>query len=473
MSDGVWCWWCCETFVWQEVIPATGHTEEVIPGYAPTCTETGLTDGVRCIVCDEILTEREEIPATDHTEEILPYKAATCTEDGLTEGKKCSVCGEILVEQEVIEAEGHYAEILYGYWETCTEDGLTDGEYCYRCGEILWPQEVIPARGHQMDTMWGYPPTCTEDGMTDGIYCVLCDKILKAQKEIAALGHAYDASGACACGATRATVSVVEDEVVVNANDTTGIKIHAFNITGKEVSDINAWNQLKAADPNFKTYTKSAFTLKNGTYVLRIQYTDAEGTANVISDKITVDYTPAPVIGPAIAVEDNVVSVTDNGATDIKIFAFNITGKEVSDINVWNQLKVADPNFKTYTKSAFALKNGDYVLRVQYTDAEGVTHAESHAVKAESAVPQAVINGKTVTVDAKGTNVSKIHVFFTEGKEITDPNSWNALKAADASFKSYKKSQFSVRNSGAYILRIEYVDQYGIAQTVSQLITAQ
>ena len=287
--------------------------------------------------------------------------------------------------------------------------------------------------------------------------------------------HSYDESGVCACGATRATVSVVEDEVVVNANGTAGIKIHAFNITGKEVDDINVWNQLKAADPNFKTYTKSSFALKNGTYVLRIQYTDAEGTANVISEKITVDYTPAPVIGPAITVENNVVSVTNNDATNVKIFAFNVTGKEVADIDVWNQLKAADPNFKTYTKSSFALKNGDYVLRVQYTDVEGVTHTESQAVtvNVQSVVPQTAVSGKIVTVGANGADISKIHVFCVEGKEIADTNSWNELKAADASFKSYRKSQFSVKNSGAYVLRIEYVDQYGIAQTVSQLITAQ
>ena len=44
--------------------------------------------------------------AEGHTEEIIPGKAATCTEDGLTDGKKCSVCGEILEKQQTIPA-GH------------------------------------------------------------------------------------------------------------------------------------------------------------------------------------------------------------------------------------------------------------------------------------------------------------------------------------------------------------------------------
>ena len=89
-----------------ETLPA-GHTEEIVPGYAATCTETGLTDGTKCSVCDETLTAQEEIPVADHTEEIVPGYAATCTETGLTDGTKCSVCDETLTAQEELPALGH------------------------------------------------------------------------------------------------------------------------------------------------------------------------------------------------------------------------------------------------------------------------------------------------------------------------------------------------------------------------------
>jgi hypothetical protein len=59
-----------------------------------------------------------------HTEEVIPAVAATCTETGLTEGKKCSVCGEITVQQEVVDALGHdFAE------GTCTRCGEADPDY--------------------------------------------------------------------------------------------------------------------------------------------------------------------------------------------------------------------------------------------------------------------------------------------------------------------------------------------------------
>ena len=70
---------------------------------APTCTEKGIE--TRTCECGE--TETREVAALGHTEEVIPAVAATCTEDGLTEGKKCAVCGETLVAQEVIPALGH------------------------------------------------------------------------------------------------------------------------------------------------------------------------------------------------------------------------------------------------------------------------------------------------------------------------------------------------------------------------------
>ena len=69
-----------------------------------TCTK----DGVRTYTCKRCKTTRTEpIAKTGHTSDVVPAKAATCTETGLTEGSKCQRCGKTLTAQETIPALGH------------------------------------------------------------------------------------------------------------------------------------------------------------------------------------------------------------------------------------------------------------------------------------------------------------------------------------------------------------------------------
>ena len=146
------------------VIPMIAHTEELVPGKAATCTETGLTDGKKCSACGTTLVAQEEIPVIAHTEEIVAGKNATCTETGLTEGKKCSVCGTTLVAQEEIPMIAHTEELVPGKAATCEATGLTDGKKCSACGETILAQEEIPAKGHAYDTVYVWADdnsTCT------------------------------------------------------------------------------------------------------------------------------------------------------------------------------------------------------------------------------------------------------------------------------------------------------------------------
>ncbi|MBQ7475121.1 MAG: S-layer homology domain-containing protein, partial [Clostridia bacterium] len=163
---------CGEILVAQEVIPATGHTEETIPAVPATCTESGLTEGKKCSVCGEILVAQEVIPAAGHTEETIPAVPATCTESGLTEGKKCSVCGEILVAQETVAALGHdWDEGVVTTPATYTEEGVLTFT-CKRCGEKR--TESIPKK-HKFDdvadTDWfaPYVDYAYENGLMLGV----------------------------------------------------------------------------------------------------------------------------------------------------------------------------------------------------------------------------------------------------------------------------------------------------------------
>lgn len=162
----------------EEIIPATGHTEEILPSVEPTCTETGLTEGKKCTVCGEVLVEQTVIDALGHSIEILPAVEPSCTETGLTEGQKCTVCGETLVEQTVVEALGHTEETIVGVVPTCIDSGISDGIKCTVCGEILLEQKTLPPTGHTRVTVPGKAPTCTEDGYTDSVKCSVCNEVL-------------------------------------------------------------------------------------------------------------------------------------------------------------------------------------------------------------------------------------------------------------------------------------------------------
>ena len=109
---------------------------------APTCTEGGYTT-YTCTCGDSYIAD--ETAALGHTEEIIPAVAPTCTETGLTEGKKCSVCGEILIAQEVVAALGH----------------SFDEGFCSRCGEADPDYVTVIASGWSGYTTW----VLTSDGV--------------------------------------------------------------------------------------------------------------------------------------------------------------------------------------------------------------------------------------------------------------------------------------------------------------------
>ena len=171
----------------NEEIAATGHTEEEIPGVAPTCTQTGLTAGVKCSVCDETLTAQQIVPALGHVEaDWVVEKEANCTENGL-KTKTCSRCGEVY-ESEIIPATGHTVVVDEAVEPTCTQTGLTEGSHCSVCNEVLVAQEVVAALGHTAgEWVVVTPATCTDDGLRTKS-CTVCGEILE-QEAIPATGH--------------------------------------------------------------------------------------------------------------------------------------------------------------------------------------------------------------------------------------------------------------------------------------------
>ncbi len=466
--------------------PECEHIEEIVPGKAATCTEVGYTEGKICTVCGKRTVLRKEIPALGHIEVVMPSRDVTCTVDGLSEGKKCSTCAEVLVAQIVIPALGH------------TYDDVTDID-CNTCGAI---RPTITVEGNKVSVhLNGVASAKTHTFYVEGknvadinnwnelkatgtlyTYSAYEFTLKKAGDYVLRLEY-YDSEGVRAVASYPVTIEETDDTatpackpefivndnlVTVKYNGATNMKVHAFHVEGKEIADINYWSALKAADPNFKTYSKNIIPLtKVGRYILRAEYTDTTGAKCNESFEVNVACVPV-----SVTVAQQNVTVNIDGATNVKVFAFFVEeGESVSNIYDWNELKSVDPEFKTYLRNSFKLPEiGRYVLRVQYVDAKGVTRAVSYMAITSLIVPEATMSGAWVKITPNGLTVQKVHVFNIDGQEIADINDWYELKAEANSYKAYSKTSFTLKNSGTYVLRIEFIDRTGKLNKTSQLI---
>ena len=243
LTSGSKCDDCGEILIAQRIIVAKGHTntkQTEENRVEPTCTKAGYYDEVtRCSVCDEISSiVPVTLPATGHTEKVLPRKEPNCVEAGLTEGTGCSVCEAEILKQEAISPRGHsplpfvveniveptckaggYDEVVYcnkcddivsvehvavpailehsplpavkeNYVEPiCKKGGYDEVVYCGLCNDALETTTFTLDAIHSEIAMSRVEPTCESDGLTEGTKCSLCEEILVEQETILALGH--------------------------------------------------------------------------------------------------------------------------------------------------------------------------------------------------------------------------------------------------------------------------------------------
>ena len=151
----------------------------------PTCTKVGLKQRT-CSFDGNI--QKEEIPAKGHTEVVINGYAATCEKSGLTDGKKCSVCGEVLeAQKEIAKLDHSYIKTVVE--PTCTEQGYTIYK-CETCGDTK-KADYVNAKSHKEVIDKAVAPTCTQSGLTEGKHCSVCNAVLVKQEKIDALDHDF------------------------------------------------------------------------------------------------------------------------------------------------------------------------------------------------------------------------------------------------------------------------------------------
>ena len=192
----------CECgYIYVDIIAPRGHSEVLVPGYAPTCEVPGLTDGKQCSVCGVITVSQIVIAPTGHAYDagvVVAYP--TCT----LNGTRIYTCQTDTSHQlaEAIPALGHQEIVNEAVAPTCISFGLTRGSSCAVCGEVFSVQTVVPMTDHPVQWVYIENPTCLNDGVYTG-YCTYCKQNIVIQAP--ATGHIFGEGQAnCAvCGFDR------------------------------------------------------------------------------------------------------------------------------------------------------------------------------------------------------------------------------------------------------------------------------
>ena len=246
-TEGSHCSVCNTVFTAQETLEKLSHTpEEAVKenDVAPNCTDAGSYDNVvYCSVCNEELSRNNVVVnALGHKEEIILGYAATCTTKGLSNGAKCSVCGTVIVEQTELELRPHA-------WNNpvITVDGAV-GTVTYTCKDCdvvdQYTGPVNKDNGHVCDHLVNGVET--EYGKWTA--CSVCGAKSYAQTAISA----YKGSGA-----THASVDVY----VLKDGKSDATKKDNLVASGTKVSDVAVtYNLTSGADKN-NSYVEFTYTI--------------------------------------------------------------------------------------------------------------------------------------------------------------------------------------------------------------------
>ncbi len=303
------------------------HTEEIIPGKEPTCSETGLTEGVKCAVCGAILVEQEEIPALDHS----------YGEDGL-----CIHCGERGVYdiwiQDIRVTSANAADILGDLDEgaTVTYDAASNTLYLNNATitgteigiktlgdldlHITGNNLITPIAGGDQSigidvligllTIDGTGSLTVQSGAATSSYGILSgDLHVKGGTVTVAAGEGTISMGIKSSGKTTVTV---DEGACLTATGNPDGPFFGFGIMAQTIVNHGALNTIAILTPNMDMNDFTEYLLVYGTASLEENcpamgfYHITRGAVLTIAEGVTMDM--SHVTADKIIAEGNITS---------------------------------------------------------------------------------------------------------------------------------------------------------------------
>ena len=244
----------------------TEHANSIEVTKEATCTEAGEKK-LTCTLCGNV--ETLEIAPLGHTEEKVPGTAPTCTEAGLSDGKKCSVCGVTTVEQVSINAAGH--SFVEG---TCSVCGETDPDYNGPKTYVL-----------DVQTLTAFAAGTKADGETElvadffTIYYSAKTKIDTTKDKTWPDGYTFAEGLRLNWGGTTAIGETTKNAIEINVDGTATVKVWWIcGGDGREIGIFNENGDLVVAsetDDVFAEGTEGVGAGKNGVYLSELSLSKA------------------------------------------------------------------------------------------------------------------------------------------------------------------------------------------------------
>ncbi len=421
----------------DKIVNATGHAYDLISQKDPTCTEEG-EKVYKCIVCDDVLTEK--IPATGHSykEQVIE---PTCTEQGYTL-HTCEICGDTY-KDNYTEAAGHsYKTKVVA--PTAAEQGYTL-HTCEVCGDsykdnyvdVLNNTSTISAANVMIGTevtlngkatggtnpyKFAYYYKKATDSAWTRVYTTPAGnaytKIAEMTFKPTTAGtyniriNVKDNNGTGILATKEFTVKVAGEklknnstvsatsitaggEITLNGKAEGGTSPYKFAYYYKKLTD-SAWTRVYTTPAGY-AYTKNAeMTFKPttaGTYNIRINVKDDNGTGTMVSKEFTIT---VKADASDVLTNNSTVSATNvTAGTEV-----TMTGKATGGTSPYKYAYYYKKSTESTWTKAYVTSSGSAYTKY---DSKTFTPKTAGTYDVRINVRDEYGNGKTVTKDFKIT----------------------------------------------------------------------